>query len=70
MAQWGVYRIPGDCALLRRQDDGADQTENALFRHMLRAFRPPAWCQEILVIADAASASRPNMRLIQELGDW
>jgi hypothetical protein len=70
MAQWGVYRIPGDCPLLRRKDDGAYQTENALVRHMLREFRPPAWCQEIIVIADAASASRPYMRLIQELGSW
>jgi hypothetical protein len=62
--------LPGDCALLRRKDDDAYQTESALFRQMLREFRPPAWCQEILVIADAASASRPHMRLIQELGSW
>ena len=54
MAQWGVYRIPVDCALLRRKDDAAYQTENALFRQMLRAFRPSAWCQEISVVADAA----------------
>jgi hypothetical protein len=70
MAQWGVYRIPVDFALLRRKDDAAYQTENALFRHMLRDFRAPAWCQEIIVIADAAYASRPNMSLIQELGYW
>jgi hypothetical protein len=70
MAQWGVYRIPVDFALLRRKEDAAYQTENALFRHMLREFRPPAWCQEIIVVADAAYASRPNMRLIQELGYW
>jgi hypothetical protein len=70
MAQWGVYRIPVDFALLRRKDDAAYQAENALFRQMLRDFRPPTWCQEILVVADAAYASRPNMNLIQELGYW
>jgi hypothetical protein len=32
MAQWGVYRIPVDFALLRRKDDPSYQTENALFR--------------------------------------
>ncbi len=53
-AQWGVYRIPVDFALLRRKDDAASQTENALFRHLLRDFRAPAWCQEIVVIAAAA----------------
>jgi len=70
MAQWGVYRIPVDFALLRRKDDAAYQTENALFRQMLREFQPPAWCQEIIVVADAAYALRPNMHLIQELGYW
>jgi hypothetical protein len=70
MAQWDVYRIPVDFALLRRKDDAAYQTENVLFRQMLRDFRPPAWCQEIIVVADAAYASRPNMSLIQELGYW
>jgi hypothetical protein len=34
------------------------------------AFRPPAWGQEIVVIADAADASRAKMALIQELGYW
>jgi hypothetical protein len=54
MAQWGVYRIPVDCALLRRKADAAYQTENALFRQMLREFQPPAWCPEIIVVADPA----------------
>jgi hypothetical protein len=70
MAQWSVYRIPVNFALLRRKDDAAYQAENALFRHMLRDCRPPAWCQEIIVVADAAYASRPNMNLTQELGYW
>jgi hypothetical protein len=70
MAQRGVYRIPVDFALLRRRDDANYQTENALFRQMLRNFRPPTWCQEVVVVADAAYASRPNIALIQELGYW
>jgi hypothetical protein len=70
MAHWGVYRIPVDFALLRRKDDATYQTENALFRQMLRDFRPPLWCQEVVVVADAAYASRPNMALIQELRYW
>jgi hypothetical protein len=70
MAQWGVYRLPVDCALLRRKDEAAYQTENALCRQMRREFQPPAWCQELSVVADAAYASRPNMHLIRELGYW
>jgi hypothetical protein len=70
MAQWGVYRIPVDFGLLRRKDDPSYQTENALFRQMLQEFQPPAWCQEVIVVADAAYASRDNLALIQELGYW
>jgi hypothetical protein len=68
MAQWDVYRIPVDCALVRRTDDPAYQPENARFRQMLQAFRRPAWCQEMIVTADAAYASRANLALIQALG--
>jgi len=35
---------------------------------MLHEFRRPAWCQEVVVTADAAYASRANLALIQELG--
>jgi Transposase DDE domain len=70
MAQWDVYRIPVDFALLRRKDDPAYQPENALFRQMLSVFRRPTWCQEVVVTADAAYASRANLVTIQELGYW
>ena len=70
MAQWGVYRIPVDFALLRRKDDPKYQKENALLRQMLRDFRPPAWCQEVIVVADAAYAARATLQLIQTLGWW
>jgi hypothetical protein len=65
---WDVYRLPVDFALVRRAADPAYQPENALFRQMLPAFRRPAWCQEVVVTADAAYASRANLALIQELG--
>jgi hypothetical protein len=70
MAQWGVYRIPVDFALVRRKAAPGYQTENALFRQMLQTFRPPAWCKEVIVVADAAYASRDNLTLIDELGYW
>jgi len=41
MAQWNVYRIPVDFALVRRKEAPDYQSENALFRQMLQDFRPP-----------------------------
>jgi hypothetical protein len=70
MAQWGVYRTPVDFALLRRKNTYGYQTENGLFRQMLQAFQPPAWCQEVVVVADVAYASQANLALIQGLGYW
>jgi hypothetical protein len=35
---------------------------------MLQAFRRPAWCQEVIVTAEAADASRANVAFIQALG--
>jgi hypothetical protein len=70
MAQWDVYRIPVDVALIRRTDDTDDHTENALFRLMLQEFRCPMWCQQVVVTADAAYASRANLATIQALGYW
>jgi hypothetical protein len=69
LAQWDTYRIPVDCALVRRPADPADETENAWCRHRLHAFRRPAWCQELVVTAEAAYASRAHLALIQTLGD-
>jgi hypothetical protein len=68
MGPWDVYRIAVDFALVRRPADPAYQPENALFRQMLPEFRRPAWCQEVVVTADAAYASRANVALIEELG--
>jgi hypothetical protein len=59
-----------DVALRRRTDEPAYQPENARFRQMLPAFRRPGWCQELVVTADAADASRANLALIHMLGYW
>jgi hypothetical protein len=56
-------------ALVRRTDAPDDQPANALCRQMLQAFRRPAWCQELVVTADAADASRANWQLIHTRGD-
>jgi hypothetical protein len=37
---------------------------------MLQACRRPAWCQELVVTADAADASRAHLELIQTQGYW
>jgi hypothetical protein len=68
MAQWDVYRLPVDCAPVRRTGDPAYQPEHALFRQRLHDFRRPAWCPELVVTADAAYASRAHLALIQTLG--
>jgi hypothetical protein len=70
MAHWHVYRIPVDFAVVRRKGTPAYQSENTVFRQTLQDFRPPTWCQEVMVVADAAYASRANMGLIQALGYW
>jgi hypothetical protein len=54
MAHWGVSRIPGDGALVRRKGDPGYQPENALLRQMLPTVRRPAWWQKVVVVADAA----------------
>jgi hypothetical protein len=68
-AQGDVSRIPVDFALLRRNDAPNDQTENAWFRQMLQEFRRPSWCHEVVVTAEAASASQANLATIQALDD-
>jgi Transposase DDE domain len=70
MAQWDVYRIPVDVALIRRTDDPDSHPANAWFRQMLSEFRRPPWCQEVVVTADAAYALRATLATIQALGHW
>jgi hypothetical protein len=68
MLQWGNYRIPVDFELVRRKDDPHYRSENRLFRWMLVRFRRPVWAETIVVVADAAFASKANVQLIQHRG--
>jgi hypothetical protein len=68
MAQWDVYHLPVDVALVRRQGKPGYRTENALLRQRLQDSRPPARSQGSMVVADAGYASRANLELIHTLG--
>jgi Transposase DDE domain len=68
MLQWGNYRVPVDFEIVRRKDDPHYRSENRLFRWMLVRFRRPAWAEMVVVVADAAFASRANLQLIQRRG--
>jgi Transposase DDE domain len=68
MAQGDVDRLPLDVARLRRKADPQYQPEQALLRQMRPDFQRPAWCQEVVVTADAAYASRGHLALMQALG--
>jgi hypothetical protein len=65
MLHWGSCRIPVDFEIVRRNDDARYRSENRLFRWMLVRFRRPSWAEMVVVIADAAFASRANLQLIQ-----
>jgi hypothetical protein len=68
IAQGDAYQIPVDFAIVQCTDNPDYQPENALFRQMLQDFQHPAWCQELVVTADATYASRANLATIQALG--
>ncbi len=65
LAQWDVYRIPLAFRLVQRKGSQGYQSEHALLRQMLREVRLPAWCTTVIVVADAAYASRENLQAIQ-----
>jgi hypothetical protein len=68
MLQWGNYRIPVDFEIVRRKDAPRYRSENALFRRMLVRLRRPLWAEMIVVVADAAFASKANIKLIRHRG--
>jgi len=70
MLQWGHDRIPVDFELVRRKDDLHYRSENRLFRWMLVRLRRPAWAETVVVVADAAFASKANVQLIPHRGDF
>ncbi len=50
IAHWGGFRIPVAVRVINPEIKGH---QNILVREMLRKFRPPIWCQQVIVEADA-----------------
>jgi len=69
MISWNGYRIPVDFALILPKNHPEYQKENKLFRDMLSRVgqRIPAWAKKVIVIGDAAYASKENMKYIKKL---
>lgn len=68
IAQWGVYRIPLDFRLVKPKTHKEYRSEPMLVRDMLEALVLPPWCKRVIVVADAAYASRKNLKAIQARG--
>lgn len=68
IAQWGVYRIPLDFRLVKPKTHKDYRSEPRVVRDMLEALVLPAWCKCVIVVADAAYASRKNLKAIQARG--
>jgi hypothetical protein len=68
IAQWGVYRIPLDFRLVKPKTGKGYRSENTLVRDMLEALVLPPGCEKVIVVADAAYASRENLKAIQARG--
>jgi hypothetical protein len=68
IAQWDVYRIPLAFRLVKPKVSQDYQSENALVRAMLAEVMLPAWCKQVVVVADAAYPSRANLQAIQARG--
>jgi Transposase DDE domain len=68
IAQWDVYRVPLAFRLVKAKGSKGYQSEHALFREMLQEVVLPAWCKQIVVVADAAYPSRANLQAIQARG--
>jgi Transposase DDE domain len=68
IAQWDVDRIPLAFRLVKPKDHPAYQSENALVREMFAHLLLPAWCKQVVVVADAAYPSRANLQAIQARG--
>lgn len=65
MMHWGNYRIPIDFEIVKPKTDPDHQSENELFRQMLSSFKAPCWAKTVIVLADAAYASKENLKLLE-----
>lgn len=64
VASWDCFRIPIAIATIAPERKGH---QNLLFRQMLRAFEPPAWLREVVVVADAGYPANATLQLITDL---
>src|SRR5215472_9033862 len=56
--------------MVRRQDQPHYRSENALFRWMLVRFHRPSWAEMVVIVAEAACASKATIKLIRQRGDF
>jgi hypothetical protein len=66
MVAWDVYRIPVAFRIILPKTHPGYRTENALFRDMLRVFKPPSWAKQVIVAGDAACSSKANIALVKQ----
>jgi hypothetical protein len=59
IASWDRFRVPVALDLIDPQCRGH---QNTLFRQMLKAFVPPGWVQQVIVVADAGFAANAALR--------
>jgi hypothetical protein len=64
VASWDGFRIPIAVATIDPERKGH---QNILFRQMLKAFEPPAWVREVVVVADAGYPAKATLQLITDL---
>jgi hypothetical protein len=64
VASWDGFRIPIAIATIDPERKGH---QNILFRQMLKAFEPPTWVREVVVVADAGYPANATLQLITDL---
>lgn len=65
IAHWGSFRIPVSVRVI---DPNIKGHQNILVREMLSDFKPPAWCGQVVVEADAGFAAKKTLQQIMALG--
>ena len=65
VAQWGQFRIPLAVRVINTKIKGH---QNILVRELLTRYVPPAWCQRVVVEADAGFAAKATLQQIAASG--
>ena len=65
VAHWGSFRLPVSVRVI---DPAIKGHQNILTREMLSNFKVPAWCQQVIVEADAGFAAKKTLQQIIALG--